>query len=59
MVELAYQAATITDSWDGLVWFMEKASQRQAEDLGLRDVVMHGMYGRERVTKAGSGSCRR
>ncbi len=52
MVELAYQAATITDAWDALVWFVEKASQRQAEDLGLRDVVMHGMYGRERITQA-------
>jgi len=52
MVELAVQAGSITDSWDGLVWFMEKASQRQAEDLGLRDVIMHGMYGRERITRA-------
>jgi AcrR family transcriptional regulator len=52
MVELALQAATISDSWDALVWFLEKACQRQAEDLGLRDVTMHGMYGRERINQA-------
>jgi AcrR family transcriptional regulator len=52
IVELALRAGTITDSWDGLVWFLEKASERQAEDLGLRDVTMHCMYGRERISRA-------
>jgi AcrR family transcriptional regulator len=52
IVELAFRAGTITDSWDGLVWFLEKASQRQAEDLGLRDVALHCMYGRERISRA-------
>ena len=52
IVELAVQAGSIADSWDALVWFLERACQRQAEDLGLRDVTMHGMYGRQRISKA-------
>ncbi len=52
MVELAVQAGSITDSWDALAWFMERASQRQAEDLGLRDVLMYSMCGRERIARA-------
>jgi AcrR family transcriptional regulator len=51
MVELAYQAGTIADSWDGLVWFLEKASERQAENLGLRDVIMHGMCGQDGISR--------
>jgi len=52
MVELAFEAATIADSWEALVWFLEKACQRLAEDLGLRDVTMHCMYGRQRIHQA-------
>jgi AcrR family transcriptional regulator len=49
MVELVYQAETMADSWDGLVWFLDRASQRQAENLGLRDVIMHGMCGQDGI----------
>ncbi len=52
VVELALQAAGVPDSWDGLVWFLEHATEMQAEDLGLRDVVLHGGYGRKRVALA-------
>jgi AcrR family transcriptional regulator len=52
LVELAVEAAGMADSWQGLVWFLERACQRQAEDLGLRDVVLHGMCGEARVAEA-------
>jgi AcrR family transcriptional regulator len=49
---LAEQAATMDDSWEGLVWFLERATARQAEDLGLRDVVLHGGATESRVSLA-------
>jgi hypothetical protein len=52
IVQIAVEAASIASSWDGLVFFMERASQRQAEDLGLRDVMLHSKYGRDRVAQA-------
>ncbi len=52
IVELAEQAGTMEDSWRGLVWFMEMAGQRKAEDLGLRDVIMHSRYGQEPINRA-------
>jgi len=54
MVDLAIEAVTFNDSWEGLVWFLERASERQAEDRGLKDVIMHGMCGSERVGEARS-----
>jgi AcrR family transcriptional regulator len=52
VVELAVQAAEAPDSWQGLVWFLEHATEMQAEDLGLRDVILHSGYGRKRVALA-------
>ncbi len=52
VVALAEQAEAMEDSWAGLVWFLERATEMQAEDLGLRDVVLHSGYGRERVALA-------
>lgn len=52
VVDLAVEAETFADSWKGLVWFLEGATRMQAEDLGLRDVVLHGAYGQERVAAA-------
>lgn len=52
MVELAVEAANVDDSWKGLVWFLEQATQMHAEDLGLRDVMLHSAYGRDRVAQA-------
>jgi hypothetical protein len=40
------------DSWQGLVWFLERATELQAEDLGLRDVVLHGGDRESRVSAA-------
>jgi AcrR family transcriptional regulator len=52
LVDLAIEAAAAEDSWVGLAWFLEHATQMQADDLGLRDVVLHGAYGRDRVAQA-------
>ncbi len=52
IVNLADEAATMDDSWEGLVWFFERASEMQAEDLGLRDVVLHSGGGESRVSLA-------
>lgn len=52
VVVLAEKAEAMGDSWEGLVWFLERATEMQAEDLGLRDVVLHSGHGRERVALA-------
>jgi AcrR family transcriptional regulator len=52
MVVLAEEAATMDDSWEGLVWFLERATAMQAEDLGLRDVFLLGGDSESRVSLA-------
>lgn len=52
MVVLAEEAADMEDPWEGLVWFLERATEMQSEDLGLRDVALHGGYGRVKVAAA-------
>jgi AcrR family transcriptional regulator len=52
LVDLAEAAVAYEDSWDGLVWFLGRATQMQADDRGLRDVVLHSGYGRERLAQA-------
>lgn len=52
IVDLAKRAQQIADSWDGLVLFLELATQMQAEDFGLRDVMLHDTYGQTRVAEA-------
>ncbi|MGD0313070.1 MAG: helix-turn-helix domain-containing protein [Acidimicrobiales bacterium] len=52
LVDLAEAALAHEDSWDGLVWFLERAASMQATDRGLRDVVLHSGYGLERVAHA-------
>jgi AcrR family transcriptional regulator len=54
VVALAEKAEAMEDAWEGLVWFLERATEMQSEDLGLRDVVLHSGYGRERVALARS-----
>jgi AcrR family transcriptional regulator len=51
-VELATRARQVDDSWEGLVLFLELATQMQAEDFGLRDVMLHDVYGQDRVAQA-------
>jgi AcrR family transcriptional regulator len=52
VVELAEEAADMTDSWQGVVSFLERATEMLAENLGLRDIILHGGHGRDRVTLA-------
>jgi AcrR family transcriptional regulator len=52
IVELALEAEDAEDSWGGLVFFLEHATQMQAEDFGLRDVMLHSTYGQDRVAQA-------
>ena len=52
IVDLAIRAEEMENSWEGLVLFIEGATQMQADDVGLRDVMLHGTYGRNRVAQA-------
>jgi AcrR family transcriptional regulator len=52
IVALAEESLAMDDSWEGLVWFLEHATGMQAEDLGLRDVVLHGGRSEGRVSLA-------
>jgi AcrR family transcriptional regulator len=56
MVEIAERAAAEPDPWDGLVWFLERAIERQVSDKGLKEVLVrtiseeaHQAIGRERL----------
>ena len=56
MVDIAEQAAARPDAWDGLVWFLERAIERQVADKGLKEVMVrtiseeaHKAIGRERL----------
>jgi AcrR family transcriptional regulator len=52
IVDLAVQAGSVADSWEALVWFLERSCQRQVEDAGLRDVLIGGKCGHDRVAVA-------
>jgi AcrR family transcriptional regulator len=49
VAELAEKALAEPDSWDGLVSFLRDACELMAGDHGLREIVMFGTYGRDRV----------
>jgi AcrR family transcriptional regulator len=56
VIHLAEQAADRPDAWDGLVWFLERAIERQVADRGLKEVLVrsiseeeHRAMGRERL----------
>ena len=56
MVSVAEQAADRPDPWDSLVWFLERAIERQVADRGLKEVMVrtisqeaHKAIGRERL----------
>ena len=49
VAELAEKALAEPDSWDGLVSFLREACELMAGDHGLREIVMFGTYGRDRV----------
>ena len=47
--ERAYQAP---DPWDGLVGFLTQATQAFSGDIGLRQLLMFGTYGSDKVSMA-------
>ena len=49
MVTLAREAAEFEDPWEGFVHFLEQALRWQVENRGLRDVLLHSSFGRDRV----------
>jgi AcrR family transcriptional regulator len=52
VVALAETAAAMEDSWLGLVWFLERLAEKESANLGLRDVILHGVSGQDRLSKA-------
>lgn len=52
IANLALKANDFANSWEGLVWFLEEALQRQCENRGLRDVVVGAPYAQERMADA-------
>jgi AcrR family transcriptional regulator len=52
MVAVAEQACATPDPWQGLVSYLEYATQSLATDQGLRQLMMFATYGRDRVAYA-------
>jgi AcrR family transcriptional regulator len=52
VVALAEAGLRHDDAWDGLVGFLEGATALHACDRGLKEVVLSGAHGRERVGRA-------
>jgi AcrR family transcriptional regulator len=52
MVAVAEQACAARDPWQGLVSYLEYATQSLATDQGLRQLMMFATYGRDRVAYA-------
>ena len=49
LVALAEESARENDPWTGLVLFLERGLAMQAADRGLRELILGGARGRERV----------
>lgn len=52
IVGLAEGGLEVEDPWDGLVQFLERASELHAADRGLKETVLGGTHGRDRVARA-------
>ncbi|MFJ8076867.1 TetR/AcrR family transcriptional regulator [Streptomyces sp. NPDC096176] len=52
ITDRAEEALTHQDPWDGLVHFFTTASQDFADDRGLREVLLIGTHGKDRVAAA-------
>jgi AcrR family transcriptional regulator len=50
MAKLATDALEAEDPWEGLVRFLRAAARMQAQDRGLKEVLLSSDRGRERVT---------
>jgi AcrR family transcriptional regulator len=49
VVEIAREALTVEDSWDGFVWFVQHLCELTATDRGLRQMVCSKAYGGYKV----------
>lgn len=49
---LALRARDAANSWDGFVWFLEEALERQCVNRGLRDVVVGSPYAQKIMDSA-------
>lgn len=52
IAELASRAHEMSNSWEGLVWFLEQALERQCANRGLREVVAESSYAEVRLDDA-------
>ncbi|MGW5635001.1 TetR/AcrR family transcriptional regulator [Streptomyces sp. NPDC003832] len=52
IIDIAEEALTHADPWAGLVHFFTAASQDFADDRGLREVLLVGTHGKQRVEAA-------
>jgi AcrR family transcriptional regulator len=50
--ELAEECLQADDAWDGLVRFLESATQQHACDRGFKEVALSGGHGLKRVARA-------
>jgi AcrR family transcriptional regulator len=51
LIALATEANGHPDAWEGFVSFFDRALQMQVGDRGLREVLLHGEYGRDRIAE--------
>jgi AcrR family transcriptional regulator len=49
---LAEECLQAPDAWDGLVRFLENATEQHACDRGFKEVALSGGHGKERVARA-------
>ena len=52
IASIGEEALRATDSWSGLVSFMEQMAEMMAGNLGLRQMLMFATYGQDRVAYA-------
>jgi AcrR family transcriptional regulator len=50
--QLAEECLSVEDPWNGLVRFLELATEQHACDRGFKEVALSGAHGRERVARA-------
>jgi AcrR family transcriptional regulator len=51
LVAAAEEALASPDPWEGFVWFLERSLHLQAQDQGLKEIVVSTGHGREHVTQ--------
>jgi len=51
LVAAAEQGLAHDDPWEGFAWFLERSLQLQAQDEGLKEIVVSTAHGKERLTQ--------